>query len=245
MVSAQLWAWAELVRAVQRIARPLWLRSAGQGEPRATRQPPRMSWGREGMDERHLRNELMKAVAEEAREFTARPYFPGLRKFAAFAYVAESYGYRYAGHAAGTRTHTGCGSTTSSRASALAHGRRRGWSLQPAGAEQCAGASVGHGRVSPLPRLHGGPGAPRRGHLAGLPLPLSRRPRRDPLPSGEAPRAACRGARRSRDWAASRRRSPGAGGCTSRTGVVRGRGPSATVRRRTARRRRTPAVTVR
>lgn len=53
------------------------------------------------MDERHLLNELMKAVTEEAREFTVRPHFPGLKKFAAFAYVAESFGYRYAGHAPG------------------------------------------------------------------------------------------------------------------------------------------------
>lgn len=53
------------------------------------------------MDERHLLNELMKAVAEEAREFTVRPHFPGLKKFAAFAYVAESFGYRYVGHAPG------------------------------------------------------------------------------------------------------------------------------------------------
>ncbi len=29
------------------------------------------------MDERHLVNELMKAVAEEAREFAVRPHFPG------------------------------------------------------------------------------------------------------------------------------------------------------------------------
>ncbi|MEU8555183.1 hypothetical protein ACQ88W_25725 [Streptomyces lividans] len=43
----------------------------------------------------------MKAVAEEAREFTVRPHFPGLKKFAAFAYVAESFGYRYVGHAPG------------------------------------------------------------------------------------------------------------------------------------------------
>ncbi|MFE6590694.1 hypothetical protein [Streptomyces sp. NPDC057781] len=53
------------------------------------------------MDERHLVNELMKAVAEEAREFAVRPHFPGLKKFAAFAYVAERFGYRYLGHAPG------------------------------------------------------------------------------------------------------------------------------------------------
>ncbi|EHN76476.1 integral membrane protein [Streptomyces coelicoflavus ZG0656] len=53
------------------------------------------------MDERHLLNELMKAVTEEAREFTVRPHFPGLKKFAAFAYVAERFGYRYVGHAPG------------------------------------------------------------------------------------------------------------------------------------------------
>ncbi|MEV8122603.1 hypothetical protein AB0P07_00540 [Streptomyces sp. NPDC085944] len=54
------------------------------------------------MDERHLLNELMKAVAEEAEEFSVRPYFPGLSKFAAFAYVAQGFGYRYVGHAPGT-----------------------------------------------------------------------------------------------------------------------------------------------
>ncbi|MGW3189435.1 hypothetical protein ACWDBT_16440 [Streptomyces ardesiacus] len=53
------------------------------------------------MDERHLLNELMKAVAQEAGEFVVRPHVPGLKKFAAFAYVAESYGYRYSGHAPG------------------------------------------------------------------------------------------------------------------------------------------------
>ncbi|MFF0514932.1 hypothetical protein [Streptomyces sp. NPDC004250] len=53
------------------------------------------------MDERHLLNELMKAVAEEASDFVVRPHFPGLKKFAAFAYVAESFGYRYCGHAPG------------------------------------------------------------------------------------------------------------------------------------------------
>ncbi|MFG2678221.1 hypothetical protein [Streptomyces sp. NPDC048392] len=53
------------------------------------------------MDERHLLNELMKAVTEEAREFAVRPHFPGLKKFAAFAFVAERFGYRYVGHAPG------------------------------------------------------------------------------------------------------------------------------------------------
>ncbi|MBU6531900.1 hypothetical protein ACFUIW_24200 [Streptomyces sp. NPDC057245] len=53
------------------------------------------------MDERHLLNELMKAVAEEAHEFVVRPHIPGLKKFAAFAYVAECFGYRYMGHAPG------------------------------------------------------------------------------------------------------------------------------------------------
>ncbi|MFI7350590.1 hypothetical protein ACIBSR_30615 [Streptomyces sp. NPDC049936] len=53
------------------------------------------------MEERHLLNELAKAVTEEASEFTVRPRLPGLRRFAAFAYVAEQSGYRYAGHAPG------------------------------------------------------------------------------------------------------------------------------------------------
>ncbi|MGW1470357.1 MULTISPECIES: hypothetical protein [Streptomyces] len=53
------------------------------------------------MDERHLLNELMKAVVEEAHEFVVRPHIPGLKKFAAFAYIAERFGYRYMGHAPG------------------------------------------------------------------------------------------------------------------------------------------------
>jgi hypothetical protein len=53
------------------------------------------------MDERHLLNELRKAVAEEKSEYTVRPFFPGMQKFAAFAYVAERFGYRYMGHAPG------------------------------------------------------------------------------------------------------------------------------------------------
>ncbi|WP_435615345.1 hypothetical protein [Streptomyces coelicoflavus] len=53
------------------------------------------------MDEQHLLNELMKAVSEEVEEFSVRPHFPGLRKFAAFAHVAQSFGYRYVGHAPG------------------------------------------------------------------------------------------------------------------------------------------------
>ncbi|MGX1911919.1 hypothetical protein ACWIID_24095 [Streptomyces phaeochromogenes] len=53
------------------------------------------------MDERHLLNELMKAVSEEKSEFSVRPYFPGMKKFAAFAYVAERLGYRYMGHMPG------------------------------------------------------------------------------------------------------------------------------------------------
>ncbi|MFK0068195.1 hypothetical protein [Streptomyces sp. NPDC091046] len=53
------------------------------------------------MDERCLVDVLMKAVGEEAREFVVRPLTPGLRKFAAFAYVAEQFGYSYAGHAPG------------------------------------------------------------------------------------------------------------------------------------------------
>ena len=53
------------------------------------------------MGEQHLLHELAKAVAEEASEFTVRPRLPGLRRFAAFAYVAEQFGYRYAGHAPG------------------------------------------------------------------------------------------------------------------------------------------------
>ncbi|MBD0842757.1 hypothetical protein [Streptomyces sp. TRM68416] len=54
------------------------------------------------MDEQHLLHDLMKAVAEEKAEFTTRPYFPGMEKFAAFAYVAERFGYRYMGHVPGT-----------------------------------------------------------------------------------------------------------------------------------------------
>ncbi|MFC8085400.1 hypothetical protein [Streptomyces sp. NPDC057340] len=53
------------------------------------------------MDERHLLNELMKAVGEEVEKFSVRPHFPGLKKFAAFAYVAQSFGYRYVGHVPG------------------------------------------------------------------------------------------------------------------------------------------------
>ncbi|MBQ1094986.1 hypothetical protein KBY55_02440 [Streptomyces sp. b94] len=53
------------------------------------------------MDERHLLYVLAKAVAEEAGEFTVRPRLPRLKRFAAFAYVAEQRGYRYAGHAPG------------------------------------------------------------------------------------------------------------------------------------------------
>ncbi|MEU0472123.1 hypothetical protein [Streptomyces olivaceus] len=45
----------------------------------------------------------MKTVAEEAHEFVVRPHIPGLKKFAAFAYVAERFGYRYMGHAPGGR----------------------------------------------------------------------------------------------------------------------------------------------
>ncbi|MCF2128621.1 hypothetical protein L1I79_19580 [Strepomyces sp. STD 3.1] len=51
--------------------------------------------------ERHLLHALAKAVAEDASEFTVRPRLPGLKRFAAFAYVAEQSGYRYAGHAPG------------------------------------------------------------------------------------------------------------------------------------------------
>ncbi|WP_328770614.1 hypothetical protein [Streptomyces sp. NBC_00286] len=53
------------------------------------------------MDERHLLNELMKAVSEEKNEHSIRPHFPGMKKFAAFAYVAERLGYRYMGHMPG------------------------------------------------------------------------------------------------------------------------------------------------
>ncbi|MFI7018822.1 hypothetical protein [Streptomyces sp. NPDC050164] len=53
------------------------------------------------MDERHLLNGLMKAVAEEKSEYVVRPFFPGMKKFAAFAYIAERFGYRYMGHAPG------------------------------------------------------------------------------------------------------------------------------------------------
>ncbi|MFE0671910.1 hypothetical protein [Streptomyces sp. NPDC058867] len=53
------------------------------------------------MDERHLLNGLMKAVAEEKNEYVVRPFNPGLKKFAAFAYVAKRFGYVYMGHAPG------------------------------------------------------------------------------------------------------------------------------------------------
>ncbi|PWI14425.1 hypothetical protein DI272_09865 [Streptomyces sp. Act143] len=53
------------------------------------------------MDEQHLLNGLMKAVGEEQSEYVVRPFFPGMKKFAAFAYVAERFGYRYMGHAPG------------------------------------------------------------------------------------------------------------------------------------------------
>ncbi|MFF3406647.1 hypothetical protein ACFYW8_10595 [Streptomyces sp. NPDC002742] len=53
------------------------------------------------MDEQHLLNELTKAMSEEKGEFAVRPYFPGMKKFAAFAYVAERVGYRYMGHMPG------------------------------------------------------------------------------------------------------------------------------------------------
>ncbi|MFE0182301.1 hypothetical protein [Streptomyces olivaceus] len=54
------------------------------------------------MDERHLLNELMKVVAAEAHEFVVRSRIPGLKKFAASAYVAEFFWYRYTGHAPGS-----------------------------------------------------------------------------------------------------------------------------------------------
>ncbi|MGW0827453.1 hypothetical protein [Streptomyces sp. NPDC002845] len=53
------------------------------------------------MDERHLLNGLMKAMAEEKSDYAVRPFFPGMKKFAAFAYVAERLGYRYMGHVPG------------------------------------------------------------------------------------------------------------------------------------------------
>ncbi|MGW7300489.1 hypothetical protein [Streptomyces sp. NPDC054829] len=53
------------------------------------------------MDERHLLNRLMKAVAEEQSEFVVRPWFGGLKKLAEFALVADRFGYEYVGHAPG------------------------------------------------------------------------------------------------------------------------------------------------
>ncbi|MCU8589949.1 hypothetical protein ACFUMJ_02405 [Streptomyces olivaceus] len=52
--------------------------------------------------ERRLLDELMKAVEQESPQFVVRPHVPGLRKFAAFAHVAERFGYHYLGHAQGS-----------------------------------------------------------------------------------------------------------------------------------------------
>ncbi|MFC7982673.1 hypothetical protein [Streptomyces sp. NPDC057336] len=101
------------------------------------------------MDERHLVHALMKAASEEAHEFTVRPRFPGMKKFAAFAYVAESFGYRYLGHAPGNaalnnpyflfrrtadareRTAALIGSTPSAPARNVLPGMRPGLGLTP------------------------------------------------------------------------------------------------------------------
>ncbi|MGW3494261.1 hypothetical protein [Streptomyces sp. NPDC001020] len=54
------------------------------------------------MNERRLMSGLMTAAAEGKEEYAARPDFPGMKKFAAFAYVADKFGYQYVGHVPGS-----------------------------------------------------------------------------------------------------------------------------------------------
>ncbi|MEV0529872.1 hypothetical protein AB0I66_41305 [Streptomyces sp. NPDC050439] len=54
------------------------------------------------MDVQRMLKGLLKAGSRGDIEYSVRPYALSTKSFAAFAYVAEQLGYRYAGHAPGT-----------------------------------------------------------------------------------------------------------------------------------------------
>ncbi|MFE9253387.1 hypothetical protein [Streptomyces sp. NPDC007088] len=51
-----------------------------------------------------MKKELFRAVARKEAEFSVRPHLTTKKKLAAFACVADDFGYRFTGLAAGTRT---------------------------------------------------------------------------------------------------------------------------------------------
>lgn len=54
------------------------------------------------MDVKRMLNGLLEAGSQGRAEYSVRPYTSSTKTFAAFAYVAEQFGYRYVGHTPGT-----------------------------------------------------------------------------------------------------------------------------------------------